>query len=226
MTDRIALYDMDRTITRTGTLSGFLIHVAVRRQRWRLFLLPLVALAGLGFVLRLVGRARLKEINLALLVGRRIDARALTPLINGFADRVAARGVYAAALAQIAADRAAGYRIVIATASFRLYVGAIADRLGVADVIATDLTPGTARLDGPNCYGGDKLMLIRRWLADQGLNPADCHVRAYSDHVSDAPMLDLADEAFATTPSPALRRLAAASGWPVLDWRERAKHIA
>src|SRR3546814_5206329 len=41
---RVAMYDMDRTITRSGTYSGFLIHVARRRQRWRLLLLPLVGL--------------------------------------------------------------------------------------------------------------------------------------------------------------------------------------
>jgi len=41
---RVAMYDMDRTITRAGTYSGFLMHVARRRQPWRLMLLPLVGL--------------------------------------------------------------------------------------------------------------------------------------------------------------------------------------
>ena len=55
---RVAMYDMDRTITRSGTYSGFLMHVARQRQQWRLLLLPLVGLAGLGYALRLIDRSR------------------------------------------------------------------------------------------------------------------------------------------------------------------------
>src|SRR3546814_4264471 len=75
-THRVALYDMDRTITRAGTYSGFLIHVARRRQQWRLLLLPLALLAALAYALRLVDRAQLKAINLRLLAGKRSIGRA------------------------------------------------------------------------------------------------------------------------------------------------------
>src|SRR3546814_19502258 len=61
---RVAVYDMDRTITRSGTYSGFLIHVARRRQQWRLLFLPLVGLAGAVYSLRLIDRSRLQAINL------------------------------------------------------------------------------------------------------------------------------------------------------------------
>src|SRR3546814_5952505 len=67
---RVAVYDMDRTITRSGTYSGFLIHVARRRQQWRLLFLPLVGLAGAVYSLRLIDRSRLKAINLRPLVGK------------------------------------------------------------------------------------------------------------------------------------------------------------
>src|SRR3546814_3824977 len=76
---RVALYDMDRTITRAGTYSGFLIHVARRRQPWRLLLLPLVGLAGLAYALRLIDRAWLKAINLRLLVGKRFRRAEIAP---------------------------------------------------------------------------------------------------------------------------------------------------
>src|SRR3546814_11642123 len=127
---------MDRTITRAGTYSGFLIHVARRRQPWRLLLLPLVGLAGLAYALRLIDRAWLKAINLRLLVGKRFRRAEIAPLAESYADRVVARGLHPAALDQIAADRAAGYRLLLATASFHLYVDATARRLGLEDVLA------------------------------------------------------------------------------------------
>lgn len=216
---RIAIYDMDRTITRSGTMSGFLLHVLARRQRWRAALVPLTGIAGLAYAARLVDRRRLKAINLALLVGRRFDSAQIDALSADYARRVVRRNLHAKALEQIAADRAAGYRIVLATASFRLYVMAIARELGIDDVIATNTVPGRARVAGPNCYGRDKRALIDAWLAQQGIDPAAADIRAYSDHVSDAPMLELAARPVATTPSAKLRRLARQRGWTVVDWR-------
>ena len=224
---RVAMYDMDRTITRSGTYSGFLIHVARRRQQWRLLFLPLVGLAGVAYSLRLIDRSRLKAINLRLLVGKRFRRAEIAPLAESYADKVVARGLHPAALEQIAADREAGYRLLLATASFHLYVDAIARRLGIDDVLATRLDEPDgadhihARLAGDNCYGDAKFARISDWLAANEITRDAAHVRAYSDHVSDHPMLRFADEAVAATPSRRLKKLAPTMGWQVVDWRAR-----
>lgn len=199
-------------------MSGFLLHVLRRQRRWRAALLPLTGVTGLAYGARLLDRRQLKAANLALLVGRRFDPAKLAVLAESFAEEVLRRNIHRQALDQIAADRAAGYRIILATASFRLYVEAIARRLGIDDVIATDLQPGRARVAGPNCYGRDKRALIDAWLRAEGIDPATADIRAYSDHVSDRPMLELAQHPVATTPSPALRKLARQRGWTILDW--------
>lgn len=158
---------------------------------------------------------------------KRFNRAEIAPLAESYADQVIARGVHAAALDQIAADRAAGYRVLLATASFHLYVDAIARRLGIDDVLATrlDAPDGAdhihARLAGDNCYGAAKFARIGEWLADNAITREDAHIRAYSDHVSDHPMLGFADEAVATTPSRALKKLAPQRGWAVVDWRQK-----
>ena len=48
MTHRLAIYDMDRTVTFSGTYTGFLIHVARAMAPWRLILLPCVVLLMLA----------------------------------------------------------------------------------------------------------------------------------------------------------------------------------
>jgi phosphoserine phosphatase len=60
--------------------------------------------------------------------------------------------------------------------------------------------------------------MIKTWLAAQGVDRAAVHVRAYSDHVSDAPLLDYADEGFAANPHEPLAKLAQVKGWPILRW--------
>jgi HAD superfamily phosphoserine phosphatase-like hydrolase len=219
----IAIYDMDRTITRTGTYTPFLIHAALARAPWRLLLLPLVALTMLAYVLKGMTRARLKEINQSLLLGRHISRAELAPLTASFAERTYRLNTLPGALRQIEEDRAAGRRLVLATASYRLYVEAIADTLRFDDVIATNSIIGidarvTAKIDGENCYGPAKLRMIEAWFAAEGVDRSQVRVRFYSDHASDAPVMEWADDAFATNPSAKMRTLAEKRGWPIVDW--------
>jgi len=219
---KLAIYDMDKTITHAPTWPAFLIETAREQAPWRLALLPLAGLASLAYAVKAIHRARLKQIAQRLLLGHRMrdsDARAAA---EHFADRVAASGVFAGARAQIAADRAAGYRLVMATASYRFYAQAIAERLGFDDVIGTEVELDgdrlRARIAGENCYGPAKLRMIEAWMATNRIDRAAAEIRFYSDHVSDAPVLAWADEPFAVNAHGPLRTLARARGWPIVDW--------
>lgn len=225
--ERLAFYDMDRTITVRPTYARFLLWLALRNNPVRLLALPLSAVAGLCYLLRIVSRDELKQINQRLLLGGLRLSTLAEPMAE-HAEYVFARNIRPGALRQIAADRADGYRIIIATASYRMYVEAIANRLGIQDVIATDLqvSRGTVlpRIAGHNCYGQHKADMMAAWMAERGLTRADCHIRCYSDHVSDMPMLELADEAFATNAHSPMRLAARQKGWTELDWPAGPAH--
>lgn len=220
---KLAIYDMDRTVTFTGTYSGFLMHIALALSPWRLIFLPLVPLVMLAYVARLIKRANVKEWNQRLMIGRKVRREKLMPHVESYADKVMATNIRGGALKQIAQDRDSGCHLVLATASYRLYVEAIAQRLGFDTVIATDhlsqdLTYVRARIAGENCYDEGKLRMIEAWMARQGIARGETHIRAYSDHVSDAPMLAFADEAFAANPHAPLAALARERGWTRVDW--------
>jgi len=222
MRDR-AIYDMDRTVTKRPTYTPFLLHCAVRREPWRLLFLPLVLLSMLAYVAGLIDRAKLKEINHHLLLGGRINPRALKKLVDSFAGKQLAANIRPGARAAIARDKAEGRRLVLATASYRLYADAIAERLGFDDVIGTGSIIGLdervhAKIAGENCYGPAKLRMIADWVDKSGLKGAHGHVRFYSDHVSDRPAFEWADEAVAVNPHGKLRRLARQHGWQIENW--------
>ncbi len=219
----LAVYDMDRTVTRRATYTPFLLHCATRRAPWRLLFLPLVVLSMLAYVARLIDRALLKEINHRLLLGGKVHPRELKPLVDSFAERQIAANIRPGALAAIARDKGQGRRLVLATASYRLYAAAIAKRLGFDDVIGTGSIIGLddqvhAKIDGENCYADAKLRMIADWVDRSGLLGKHGHVRFYSDHVSDRPAFEWADEAVAVNPHSKLRRLARQRGWTVEDW--------
>jgi len=219
----LAVYDMDRTVTRHATYTPFLLHCAMRRAPWRLMFLPLVIGSMLAYVARLIDRAKLKEINHHLLLGRTIHPRDLKPLVESFADQQVATNIRRGARAAIARDKAEGRRLVLATASYRLYAEAIAERLGFDDVIGTGSIIGLddrvhAKIAGENCYGPAKLRMIADWVEASGLKGAHGHVRFYSDHVSDLPAFEWSDEPVAVNPHGKLRKLAEQRGWTIEDW--------
>ena len=222
---RIAIYDMDKTVTRRATYNGFLMHMAWNKAPWRLLLLPALPFGLLLYGFKFWDRSQLKQFSQSLLIGRKVPRAQFAKHLERHADLVLGKNVYQEAKWRIDAEKTEGYRHVIATASYRLYVDAIASRLGFEDVIATELATNDsghvlARIDGHNCYDNAKLDRIKAWMAAEGLNRAQCFIRAYSDHVSDAPLLSFADEAFATNPHPPLERLAREKGWQILDWRD------
>lgn len=220
----LAIYDMDKTVTRRATYNGFLLHMAFNKSPWRLFLSPLLPFGLLLYLLKIWDRARLKQFSQRLLIGHRVPRERFARYLESHADLVVGRNVYPQLLARVAEEKEAGYRHVMATASYRLYVEAIAHRLGFEDVIATNLSTDSsghvlARIDGHNCYDAAKLELVKAWMAANGLEREHCHIRAYSDHVSDAPLLAYADEAYATNPHEPLAEMAKANGWEIIDWR-------
>ena len=227
MKQALAIYDMDKTVTRRPTYGLFLLHACLRLAPWRLLLLPAVLGAGLLYLVGVVDRARLKEVNYRLLVGQPTPER-LDPVVRSFAERQLATNILVGARGRIAEDKAAGRRLVLATASYRLYAAAIAERLGFDDVIATETIPDSrgrivARIDGANCYGLGKLDMIEAWLQREGLEREAVHIRFYSDHISDSVVHHWSDEAFATNAHERLIQLAETEGWEVLDWRDRVK---
>ncbi|HJP69693.1 MAG TPA: HAD family hydrolase, partial [Sphingomicrobium sp.] len=120
----LAVYDMDRTLTRSATYTPFLLHCALHRAPWRFLLLPAVLLSMLAYFLRLIDRGRLKEINQHLLLGRKVHPSELKPLVESFAERQVASNIRPGARFAITRDKREGRRLVLATASYRLYADA------------------------------------------------------------------------------------------------------
>jgi HAD superfamily hydrolase (TIGR01490 family) len=219
----LAIYDMDKTITRVATWTPFLRHAARERGMAALWLLPIAGAAVAGYALKLYGRDRLKEMTQRVVLGRAVPGERLTDTARRFAQATVATGLLDGARARIEADRAEGRMLVLATASYRFYAQEIADLLGFDAVIATesarDAGEVLSRIHGENCYGAAKLRAIEAWTAGRGIARGDVGVRFYSDHVSDAPVFDWADEPFPVNAHAPLKALAKRRGWPVLDWR-------
>ncbi len=220
----LAIYDMDRTVTKRPTYTPFLFHCAIRRAPWRLLFLPLVMLSMLAYAARLIDRARLKEINHHLLLGARIHPRDLQATGRQLRRRQVANNIRPGARKAIARDKAEGRRVVLATASYRLYADAIAERLGFDDVIGTGSVIGLddrvhARIAGENCYGPAKMRMIADWVETSQASRARTAMSASTPTTClTEPAFEWSDEPVAVNPHGKLRALAQRRGWAIEDW--------
>ena len=218
----VSVFDLDRTVTRRGTYTAFLLYAAARRAPWRLLLIP-AALVQFGVHgCRLMTRKRLKERLQRLFLGPRIGREAVTRLAEDFAVRLRKSGFHAAAVRQLDRERREGRRLVLATAANGFYAEAIARELNVDEVVCTQSVWAgddlVARIAGENCHGDEKLHRLASHFSRMGLTRPELHVRFFSDHPSDAAVFRWADEAYVVNPKRRFRAYAAQAGWLVLRW--------
>jgi HAD superfamily hydrolase (TIGR01490 family) len=125
--------------------------------------------------------------------------------------------VYDEARALLDAHRAAGEDVIIVSTSGVELVGPIGTLLGAALVIGTQMEIADGRYTGQMdfyAYGPAKADRVRELAGERGYRLADCS--AYSDSITDLPMLEAVGHPHAVNPDRALRRLAQLRGWPVL----------
>jgi HAD superfamily hydrolase (TIGR01490 family) len=140
---------------------------------------------------------------------REIVARHLDELIVPY--------VYDEARALLDAHRAAGEDVIIVSTSGHEMVSPIGALLGAALVIATRMEIAEGCYTGQMefyAYGPAKAERVRELARERGYRLADCS--AYSDSITDVPMLEAVGHPHAVNPDRALRRLAQLRGWPVL----------
>jgi HAD superfamily hydrolase (TIGR01490 family) len=127
--------------------------------------------------------------------------------------------VYEEATALISEHHEAGRDVVIVSASGSEVVGPIGAMLGADHVVATRMASVDGRYSGEiefYAYGENKAAAIEGLAQEFGYDLGQSY--AYSDSVTDLPMLAVVGHPFAVNPDKPLRREALARGWPVLDF--------
>jgi phosphatidylglycerophosphatase C len=145
----------------------------------------------------------------------------LEAFTEDFVHDLLATGVKPRARAAIDRHRAAGHRLLLATASPDLWVEPIGRALGFDAVLCTRLAwerdRFAGRLDGVNLLHEEKRRAVLAWMAAHAEGAAP-HT-GYTDHHHDLPMLLLAERPVAVDPTPQLAAQARAINIPIEDWK-------
>ncbi|MGH8288739.1 MAG: HAD-IB family hydrolase [Steroidobacteraceae bacterium] len=214
---RLAIFDLDGTITRHDTLAPYVLGFLLRRRVWRFPALLLVLPALLAHALGRIDRGQLKSVFIRAALGgcRREELEAWTAT---FVDRLVAHGLFPQAVSAIGAHARAGDHLVLLTASPDLYAPVIGRALGFEEAICTGVGWAGERLRGslttPNRRGEEKARCVQALRAHH----PGIEALAYGNAASDLPHLKLVERAVLVNGSVAARREAVRQGITCTDW--------
>ncbi|CAM4016696.1 HAD-IB family hydrolase [Kibdelosporangium persicum] len=127
--------------------------------------------------------------------------------------------IYAEAAELINDHKAQGHDVVVVSASGEEIVRPIARMIGADDSVGTRMVADDGRYTGEiefYCYGENKAVAMKQLAAERNYDLAACY--AYSDSVTDVPMLDVVGHPATVNPDRALKKVASERGWPVLTF--------
>ena len=217
---RAAFFDLDKTILDTSSnvaLSGPFIEAGLMNRRTAITSF----LVQLPYLLSGADESRMGQMAEAMgRMSRGWNATFLEATVEDALERTIEPVCYAQALRRIAYHKSIGDVVVIASASVEQVVRPIATMLGADEVLASK-----AALDEDGCFTGEvthfnqaqgKADACEALARSRGWDLSECS--AYSDSVSDAPLLRLVGHPYAVNPDRALREIAEREGWPTLTF--------
>jgi phosphatidylglycerophosphatase C len=192
-TPPVAVFDLDGTLLRGDSLLPFLLRYGWRRRRLALAFLAWYVLL---YACRAVSARAAKERLLRRFLGGE-PASVIGQEVARFCDGWVRRQLNEPVLRRLREHQAAGHRVILLTASPCVYVPAVADLLGIREVVCTRVKwqgeTCVGEIDGANCKGEDKLRLLQSYLAGTRSLAGSY---AYGDSRSDLPVLQWASRGF------------------------------
>jgi HAD superfamily hydrolase (TIGR01490 family) len=219
--EKAAFFDVDGTLVSTNVVHAYAHYVA---NRGTLFGTAARVLKGLAMtpawiVTNALNRKLFNELFYQSYAGLSEDR--LVEFAGELCDEVFVPAVYPGALDIIAETRKAGCKIVLCTGAIDITMRPLAKYLGADDLIANSLQFvegfATGKVVPPIVEGAHKARRIRDYCVEHGLRLDLSH--AYSDSLSDYPMLAVVGRPCAVNPDAKLRAHARSYEWPILDLR-------
>ena len=147
------------------------------------------------------------------------DVAKVREIVAETIDDIIDPAIYDEAVALIDGHRAAGRDIVIISSSGTEVVEPIGARLGADIAVGSQLAVDDGKYTGEilfYAYGEAKADAVRDLAQERGYDLGACY--AYTDSVTDLPMLDAVGHPTAVNPDSELRRIASERGWPIVDF--------
>ncbi len=218
---RLAFYDFDGTLSSGNVARRYAFFCLRQPSRWRAAVKfsKLVLAIPAYLTLDYCSRRRFNEIFYREYRG--MEEKWLRRQSQAVFETLIRPSLYPRAKLLIEQDRAEGYRPILVSGELDFALDRVVRYFCFDGVICNSLVfrdgVATGEVTRPLIAEDEKVAAMRRYASEAGA--ALDESKAYSDSLSDLPMLEAVGRPTAVNPGRRLRRVALERGWPVLDLR-------
>jgi putative phosphoserine phosphatase / 1-acylglycerol-3-phosphate O-acyltransferase len=217
-----AFFDFDGTLI-AGYSAAVFYEDRIRRFDFSAGELASSLAAGLEMAVRGADVSKLMEVAVANWAGHREDeVRELFDRL--FYKRIAGM-VYPEARELVKAHLRAGHTVALASSATRYQIAALADDLGVTDVLCSEveLVKGyfSGYISGPVLWGPAKARAVQEFAAERGVDVERSF--GYANGDEDVPFLEVVGRPRALNPASELNKVARERGWPIAHLSGRGR---
>lgn len=195
--DKLAIFDVDYTITKKETLMQLYKYV-IKKDIRNIKFLPRALYSGFMYSIKVYDEKRVKESFLKFIDG--IDENDLAILVKEFYRDVLENILYEDAIKMMKNLKSQGYKVYLISASPEFYLREFYAIKEVDMIIGTRFTMHSGKfirkMEGENCKGEEKVRRLKEVIEKENIKVDFKNSYMFSDSLSDKPLLDLVGNAY------------------------------
>jgi len=210
---RLAIFDVDYTITKKETLIQFFKYM-IKKDYKNIRYIPRALFSGALYGVKFYKEKQVKESFLKFIENKKEEE--LQEIAKGFYNDVLSKIVYKDAIDKIKELKALGYEIYLISASPEFYLNEFYNIKEVSQIIGTRYVFEDGifirQMLGENCKGHEKVIRLKEFIKENNIKVDYENSLMFSDSLSDKPLLDLVGKGY-------LINYKRKADYEILNWR-------
>ena len=192
MKEKLAIFDVDYTLTKRETLVEFYFFM-MRKNPKLIKYLPESIFSFMLYALKVYDASKSKKTFIRFIDG--IEEREMKKIVKEFYEKRFSKILYKDAIDMIRKMKKEGYKIYLISASAEFYLKELYNIKEVDKVIGTIFTTENGlhrnEICGENCKGEEKVKRLKEVLKKENIEVDFENSYMFSDSLSDLPLFDL-----------------------------------